>query len=165
MKSIGRFEGNNMELAEFLYVIFWGSIASVPEAVNFKITSDIILKTGKRWFKWTPTQGSLYYKEPSEKPEHGTSYNIEVGCSFPKDTPELLNLFSEMEEGVFSLLVKDNNGQFRFVDFMTFRNDFTNEGKNAHSIVFSSPASAKSFVYDGPLPDQGGSGSGSVWEC
>ncbi len=89
------------------------NIASIPDAINDVITSDVVFKPGCAWYDGLALQNSLDFSEEQKKSDAGESFQTNISGMVPKLTHEYLAQFNEMRRHRFVVQITDNNGNAR----------------------------------------------------
>jgi len=111
------------------------NIASIPEAINDVMTSDVVFKSGHTWFNGLALQNSLDFSEEQKNSDAGENYQTNIGGMVPKLTHEYLAQFNEMRRHRFVVQITDNNGNARLCGSLTAGMLFTfnQQSKNTPS--------------------------------
>lgn len=116
---------------------------------------SITLKAGKSWFTGYATQQTLKYTEKQKHTENGIYYDKSIVGFVPKDTEDILELFSEMENQFFIIRYIDSNGQEKVAgtidEPLKFTSDFDTgndtSSRNGHFFTFEAESTEKAFYY------------------
>jgi hypothetical protein len=129
MQNFIAFENENMGGVNSFRFVPINDIASIPDAVNGKITSAVVLKSGKQWYTGLSVINKLKFNEEASHVTAGVLYRTRVSGSIPKLTDDYLALFTEMASQRFLLEITDNNGYKRLCGkyLMGLRFDFNQD--------------------------------------
>lgn len=108
-------ENDNVGGVETIEFALVSDIASIPDVVEMKVPTGIIMNTGKRFYKAPVTLESTLFADTATDSEHGKSYEKSITGFCPCDCNENAAQFDEMENARFVVIVKDNNGVKRIV--------------------------------------------------
>jgi len=86
-------------------------VASIPQAFEGTVTSEIVMVGAAAFLVGYCSQGTLSYTEVSEETRAGTIFNISVKGFYPKASAAMVVLFYEMLYQKFILLVSENSGE------------------------------------------------------
>jgi hypothetical protein len=111
MYSFPQIDGelNTVGYTSFYFVPISG-VTSIPREVDKKITEDIV--SDDFYIGYSPF-GSLSFNDQPTITEMGVRYPVSLGGVAPVDKPEYLELFTQMIEKEFLVLVKDANGRVK----------------------------------------------------
>ncbi|MDJ1480264.1 hypothetical protein QNI16_07195 [Cytophagaceae bacterium YF14B1] len=151
MKNINQLPGDNLGGLEQFFYADADEIDSIAPAVNGVITPDILMKSGKVFYSFRPSQGTLGFKEQQKDTKGGAIFTSELKGYVPRDSPELQSALLDMYNRRLVVIYRDNNGLLKLVGdknfWLTFEADLdtgTNP-TNRNGISFS-------FKGEGPNP-------------
>ena len=110
--------------------IFWFAPVSDILVIGNKINGliqSVTFNTGKNWLKCYCTAETMKYSEPKKVDEKGEYFEAKLSGWIPKDTPELLEQFNEMDQFKYVCIYKDNNGYYKLIGNLDEPLNFTTD--------------------------------------
>jgi hypothetical protein len=94
---------------------FWyipvDDITSIGPVINGKVS--VTLSSGKKWFEFYASQGSIDFKESHKIDDKGESFNLKLSGFTPRDSDDLFESFMPMMKQKFACVYLDNNGNHK----------------------------------------------------
>lgn len=130
-------------------------VESIPEPINSRITEPITLKSGKRWFNFYATPGSMKFEEEVNNSSHGDYIKAKLTGNTPKGRIEVVSNFNKMLNQTFIIDYTDNNKFRKIVGTLTepmrFKRIYTTgdkpNTKNSYSFEFYGDITQESPEY------------------
>jgi hypothetical protein len=96
---------------------FWyipvDDITSIGPVINGKVS--ITLSSGKKWYEFYASQGSINFKEAKKIDGKGETFTLKLSGFTPRDSEDLFESFMLMSKQKFACVYLDNNGNHKIV--------------------------------------------------
>lgn len=157
MKSLPKFNGDNIGGVHKFWFIPARQVDSIPEPNGQVIDQDIVLKSGAAFYEGYSTLETLRFEEDHEKSEHGNFYEQVLGGFYPKESPGVTQQFEEMAADRFIVIFQDNNNYYKLLGSLEnplrFEADMdttdTPGGRNGYTFEFRREADKRAPFYEG----------------
>lgn len=105
-------ESENMGGAPFFYFIPANEVTGFTKLSDLKV-SALILQSGSELSAGYASPNTLVFQATPSENEQGTIYDVLVKGFYPRPGYQMLEIFSQMVNELFIVLIKDNNGSSR----------------------------------------------------
>lgn len=129
------------------------------DATTHTITTDITLKSQKRWYELPATRGSIGFNEKLEGESKSKGFKPVISAEVPKDRPIVEAQLNSMSHGDYIFAVKQANGQFKLCGSLDNpyefeKIDLETKDKNFHYVEAKPQLKNpyKEYFYTGSLP-------------
>ena len=85
----------------------------IPPTISGYVNDDPVLASGAAFFNGYATAKTLLFEEKEQKTNAGISYLQKISGFYPKITPTVVSLFTQMRNRKFIVKITDNNGLLR----------------------------------------------------
>lgn len=144
--------GANVPGNTALYLANYDDIDVVPAAVDSVISSDLTMAASAVFRRFNFTEDTCQHLEPVND---AGSVDGSITCFFHKDDAIKRNLFKNMINGKFSIIITDGNSLTKFIRKARFVADFdsgTAAGDRNGYTARITYTSAAADVYEGAIP-------------
>lgn len=105
-------ESENMGGSVFFYFIPSSEVSGFTKTSDYKVSS-LVLQSGSDLSAGYASPNSLVFQATPSETEHGTVFDILIKGFYPRPGYQMMEIFSDMVNERFIVLVKDNNGNSR----------------------------------------------------
>ncbi|MDJ1472854.1 hypothetical protein [Xanthocytophaga flava] len=152
MKNINQLPGDNLGGVESFFYADADEIEYIGAPINGVISPDIIMKSGKVFYSFRPSQGTLGFKEQQNDTKAGPIFTQELKGYVPRDSADLQSALLDLYGRRLVVIYRDNNGLLKLVGdkdfYLTFEADLdtgtnpTNRNGISFTLKGTSPKAA-----------------------
>ncbi|NCC47023.1 MAG: hypothetical protein EOM16_08320 [Bacteroidia bacterium] len=100
---------------QFFLFIPADNVSAIAIADGLQVKSQIPIQENTQWLLGYASPKSLSFSEKTLENDSGSTFLSEITGFYPGLTPEALAYFSELKNGRYIVLLKDNNNHTRLV--------------------------------------------------
>lgn len=167
ISDITKFTSENLAGLESIRIVHVSDVISIPRAGTDRVIVDAVeFSDGAGWTDIYCTRETIRVQEKPSNDEHGISYIISVSGSTPRDSAALIAQLDNMEERLYIVLGRDNNGVEKIYGSLDFPLELSTEldtqasvdDRAGYEVSFRGESPVKAYAY---APVSSGSGSAS----